>query len=193
MILMASPRWRRNLYGLEAPLQRAVLLDGFAVLRRGSGADALDFATAESRFEDVGRVQRTFSRACAHQGVQLVDEDDGILILHQFLHDGLEPLLELATVLGSSHNEREVEPENAFVSQEAGHLAVGDALRQAFDDSGLAHAGLADQHGVVLWCGGTESAPRAPVRRRVQPGIELAVHGGLGQVAAELGQQADSR
>ena len=31
-----------------------------------------------------------------------------------------------------------------------GHLAVDDALRQAFDDRGLADARLADQHRVVL-------------------------------------------
>ena len=31
-----------------------------------------------------------------------------------------------------------------------GHLAVDDALREALDDRGLAHAGLADQHRVVL-------------------------------------------
>ena len=30
------------------------------------------------------------------------------------------------------------------------HFAVDDALREAFDDRGLADAGLADQHGVVL-------------------------------------------
>ena len=30
------------------------------------------------------------------------------------------------------------------------HFAVDDALRQAFDDRGLAHAGFADQHRVVL-------------------------------------------
>ena len=30
------------------------------------------------------------------------------------------------------------------------HVAVDDAQRQSLDDGGLAHAGLADQHGVVL-------------------------------------------
>jgi len=38
---------RRNLDGLEAAFQRAILLDGLAVLGRGGGADALDFSARE--------------------------------------------------------------------------------------------------------------------------------------------------
>jgi len=37
-----------------------------------------------------------------------------------------------------------------FALQAFGDVAVDDALRQAFDDRGLAGAGLADQHGIVL-------------------------------------------
>jgi hypothetical protein len=37
--------------------------------------------------------------------VQFVDKDDGVLILHQLLHDGLEPLLELTAILGAGHDE----------------------------------------------------------------------------------------
>ena len=43
-----------------------------------------------------------------------------------------------------------VERQDALVLQPLGHLAVDDALREALDDRGLADAGLADQHRVVL-------------------------------------------
>ena len=39
---------------------------------------------------------------------------------------------------------------HALALERLGHFAVDDALRQAFDDRGLAHAGLADQHRIVL-------------------------------------------
>jgi hypothetical protein len=39
---------------------------------------------------------------------------------------------------------------HALAAQAFGHFVVDDALREAFDDGGLAHAGLADQHRVVL-------------------------------------------
>ena len=37
-----------------------------------------------------------------------------------------------------------------LVLEPLGHVAANDALGQPFDDGGLAHARLADQHGVVL-------------------------------------------
>src|SRR5579862_174359 len=82
--------------------------------------------------------------------MQLVDEDDGILRLHQLLHDGLESLFELATVLGSGNDERKVESQNALIGEERWNFAVGDTLGQSFDDGRLAYARLANQHRIVL-------------------------------------------
>ena len=180
---------RRNLDGLEAALQRAVLLDGLAELGRRGGADALDLAARERRLQDVGGVQRAFGRTRAHQRVQLVDEDDGVLILHQLLHDGLEALFELAAVLGAGHDQRKIQRQNALVGQERRHVALGDALRQAFHDGGLAHARLADQHRVVLGAAAENLHHALQLVIAADQRIERVVHGGLRQVAAELGQQ----
>ena len=82
--------------------------------------------------------------------MELVDKDDGVLIFHQLFHDGLEPFFKLAAVLGARHDEREIEPENALVGEEAGDFTVGDALGKALDDGGFANAGLADEHRIVF-------------------------------------------
>ena len=181
--------WRRNLDSLEAPFQRAIFLDGLAVLSRRGGADALNFAARERRLEDVGRVERALSRARTYERVQLVDEDDGVLILHQFLHDGLEPLLELAAVLGAGHDKREVEAEDFLVGQEAGHFAVGDALGKAFNDSRLAYAGLTDEDWVVLGTAAKNLHHAFEFAVATHERIKLSVHRRLRKVAAELGQQ----
>ena len=118
--------------------------------RRRGCADALDLATAESGLQDVGGVERSFGRTCADERVQLIDEDDGVLLLHQLFHDGLQTLFELAAILCARDDEREIEREDALVGEERRNFAVGDPLREAFDDGGLADAGLADQHGIVL-------------------------------------------
>ena len=144
----------------------------------------------ERRLEDVGRVQRALGRARADQGVQLVDEDDGVLVFHQLFHDGLEALLELAAVLGAGHDEREIQAEDALLGEEAGHFAVGDALGEALDDGRLAHAGLADEDGIVLGAAAENLDHALQFAVAAHERIELAVHGRLGQVAAELGQQA---
>ena len=180
---------RRNLDGLEAALERAVLFDGLAELGRRGRADALDFAARQRRLQDIGGVERTFGRTGAHQGVQLVDEDDGVLILHQLLHDGLQALFELAAILGAGHDQGKIQRQDALVGQERRHVALGDALGQAFHDGGLAHARLADQHRVVLGAAAQDLDHALQFVIAADQRIERVVHGGLGQVAAEFGQQ----
>jgi hypothetical protein len=65
-------------------------------------------------------------------------------------HHGLDALLELAAVLRAGDHQREVEHDHALAAQDLGHLVVDDALGEALDDGGLADAGLAEQHRVVL-------------------------------------------
>jgi hypothetical protein len=46
-----------DLDGLEAPLERAILLDVLAVFGRCRGADAADLAAAERRLQDVRGIE----------------------------------------------------------------------------------------------------------------------------------------
>ena len=69
---------RRDVDGLEAAQQRAVLLDVAAVLADGRRADAGDLAARQRRLEDVRGVERALGRAGADQRVDLVDEDDDV-------------------------------------------------------------------------------------------------------------------
>ena len=187
---MASSSFgRRHLDRLEAALERAVLLDGLAVFGRRGRADALNLAARERRLQNVGRVERALGRAGAHQRVQLVDEDDAVLLLDQLLHDRLEPLFELAAILRAGDDQRKIERQDALVGQERRHFAVGDALRQAFDDGRLADAGLADQHRVVLGAAAKNLNGAVDLLLAADQRVELVLHRRLGQVARELRQQ----
>ena len=135
---------------LEAALQGAVLLDVLAVLVERGGADALDLAAGQGRLEHVGGVDGPFGAAGAHQGVQLVDEEDRVLGAADLVHHRLDPLLELAAVLGAGDHHGQVEHDDAAVAQQFGDVAVDDHLGEALDDGRLADAGLAQQDGVVL-------------------------------------------
>src|SRR5260370_32400306 len=141
---------RRHFDRLEAPFQGTVFFNRFAVFSWSRSANALNLAPGKRRLEDVGSIERALGGTRAHQRVQLIEEDDGILVLHQFLHDGLDALLELAAILGAGHDEREIQSQNALVRKEQGHFAVSNALGQSFDDGSLAHARLADERRVVL-------------------------------------------
>ena len=87
----------------------------------------------------------------ADDRVELVDEHDDLALgVGDLLQHGLQPILELAAVLGARDHRADVERDQLAVPQALGHVAGDDPLREALDDRGLADAGLADQDGVVL-------------------------------------------
>ena len=69
--------------------------------------------------------------------------------------------------------------------EDLGHDAAGDLLRQALDDGGLAHAGLADEHRVVLGAAAENLDDAADLRLAAHDGIEFALARQFGEVAAE--------
>src|SRR5207248_9508961 len=112
-----------------------------------------------------------------------VDKDNSVLILHQFFHDGLQPLFKLAAVFGPCNDQREIEAQNSLLSQKRRHVTVSDSLRQTLYDSRLSHAGLADQDRIIL------RPPAQNLYHALQLAIatdkrtKLIVHTGLGKVA----------
>ena len=70
--------------------------------------------------------------------------------------DLLQPLLELAAVLGAGDQGADVERDQPLVLQLLRHVAGDDALGQPLDDRRLADARLADQGGVVLGAAGED-------------------------------------
>ena len=142
-------------------------------------------------FQHVGHVQPAFAAALAgtDDGVHLVDEQDDLALRRlQFVHHLLEAFLELAAVLGAGDHGVDVQFDQALVAQHLRHLALDHALGQAFDDGGLADAGLADQHRVVLLAPGEHLDGGLDFLRAADHRIELAFAGQPGQVAAELVQ-----
>src|SRR6266700_3005130 len=143
---------------LETPLECGVALQVLAILVERGGADRLQLAARERRFQDRSGVDRTFGGAGANEVMELVDEQDDVAALGDLLHHLLEALLELAAVLGTGDQRREVERVDLLAHQD------GVVLRAARED--LHHAldlGLA-----------------------ADDRVELRLCGELRQVAAEL-------
>ena len=69
----------------------------------------------------------------------------------------IQPLLEITAVAATRHEGPEVEGVELLALEGLGHVVGHDALSQSLDDGGLADAGLADEHRVVL--GAPDSAP----------------------------------
>ena len=174
---------------LEAPLQRRVPLQVLAVLVERRGAHRLQLAARQRRLEDRRSVDRALRGARADEVVQLVDEQDDVAALGDLLHHLLQALLELAAVLRARDQRGQVERVDLLVLEQLRHVAVGDALGQALDHRGLAHAGLADEHGVVLRAAREDLHDPLDLGLAADDGVQLALGGELGQVAPELVEQ----
>ena len=114
-----------------------------------AGAMKDDFTSTEHML--MAMAQPKGGRARADQGVHLVDEQDNLPlgVLHLFQH-GLQPLFELAAVLGPGDQRAQIKRHQPLVLQPQRHVAVDDALGQPLDDGSLAHTRLADEHRVCL-------------------------------------------
>ena len=164
-----------------------------AVLVEGGGADGLQLAPGQHGLQDRGGVDGPLGCARADQGVQLVDEQDDVAAGADLLQDLLQALLEVAAVAAAGHQGAEVEGVELLALQRLGHVVGDDALGQAFDDGGLAHAGLADEHGVVLGAARQHLHDALDLLLAADDRVELAVAGQLGQVAAELVEHRRTR
>ena len=173
--------------GLETTGERRVLLDVLAVLIERGRADRVQVATGERRLEDVAGVHGALGSARAHNGVELIDEQDDLAFrfLH-FLEHGLQAVLELTTVLGAGDQRAHVELDEVAVAQRARHVAGHDTLGDALDDGRLADARLADEHGVVLGAAGQDLDGTANLIGTADDRVELAGAGEVADVATVL-------
>ena len=171
---------------LEAALEGGVLLEVLAVLVERGGADGLQLAAGEHRLEDRRGVDGALGGTGTHEGVELVDEQDDVAAGADLLEHLLEALLEVAAVAGAGHERAEVERVELLALEGLGHVVGDDRLGQALDDGGLADAGLADEHRVVLGAAGEHLHDPLDLLRAADDRVELLLAGQLGEVATEL-------
>ena len=144
-------RWLGDLHRLEAPFQRRVFFDVLAVFIERRRAHAAEFAAGKLWLHDVRRVRRTFRRARADDGVQLINEQNDFAFAgDNFLQKRLEPVLEFAAIFRAGNHRAEVHRHQPLVLERFRDVAAHDAPRQALGNRRFAHAGFADEHRVVL-------------------------------------------
>ena len=178
--------------GLEPPLQRRVLLDVAAVLVEGGRADAVEFAPRERRLEQVRGVHRPGGRPGADHGVEFVyEQDDFPAGVGDRGEHRLQPLLELAPELRPGHQRPEVERRHPVLAEPFGHIALHDADGQPFGDRGLADAGLAQEHRVVLGAAGEDLDDAPDLVVAPDDRVEPVFGGQRGEVAAVALQRGE--
>jgi hypothetical protein len=88
--------------------------------------------------------------------------------------------------LGAGDHRGQVEGNQPAALEGVRYIACDQPLRQAFDNCGLANAGLADEHGVVLGTPGQHLDYAPDLTVSPDNGIQLAVPGHRGEIEAIL-------
>src|SRR5699024_6959106 len=150
--------------------------------------DHPQLTAGEHRLEHIAGIHRgVASGSGADDRVELIDERDDLAIgVLDLLEHGLEPFLELAAVLRPGDHGRQVEADERLVPQGFGHVSGDDPLGEAFDDGGLADAGITDEDRVVLRSAGEHLHDAAHLLVTADHRVELALACGGGEVDAEL-------
>ena len=111
----------------------------------------MQLAPSQHGLQQVACVNAALGLSCAHNGVQFIDEQDDLALglLHLVQH-GFQPFLKLAPVLGTRNQRAHIQRENGLVLQLFGDVLLHDSLGKSLGNGGFAHAGFADENGVVL-------------------------------------------
>ena len=149
----------------------------------------MEFAAGQHRLQEVPGIHAAFGFPGADNGVQFIDEeDDAAFGLADFLQHGLQPFLKLAAVLGARDERAHIQRKDALILQAFGHIALHNALRQAFGDGRLADARLADQDRVVLGFPREDADHIADLVIAPDDRVHLVFTGSLDQIGAILAQ-----
>ena len=172
---------------LETTLERRVLLHVLSILVERGGADHAQLTTGQHGLDHVPGVHGALGPARTNDGVQFVDERDHLAGgIGDLLQHGLQTLLELAAILRARQQAGDVERDEPLVLQSLGNVAIGDTTGQALDDGRLAHAGLSDEHRVVLGAATEHLNDPADLGVASDHRIDLAVTSALGEVLSVL-------
>ena len=147
--LINSGRLNHDL--LETPVKCTVFFNILAVLIKRCCTDTLQLPSSKSRFENIACVKRARSPTRADNGMQLIDKKNHVTRTLQFIHQGLHPLLELASVFCTRHKGSKIQSNNSFIIKNPRYLALDNFQGKTLGNSRLADTRLPYQHRIVLF------------------------------------------
>ena len=170
---------------LEAPFEGRIFLDVLAILVERRRADAPQLAAGERRLQEVCRIGAPLRRTGTDHGVQFIDEQDHAAGRRLHLpQNRLQPILEFTAVFRARNKGAQVERDHPLVAERFRHVRLHDPQGQALGDRRLAHARLADQHGIVFRAAGEHLDHAADLGIAADHRIELALAGPLHEIDA---------
>ena len=135
---------------LESAFKRSVLFDVLVILCRCRCTNNPDLATRQCWFKNIACVHGTLSCACTHNQMYLVDENNRVCILFEFLHYFFKTFLELATIFCASDHSGKIQCDHTLVYQTVRYVFRNNTLCETFYDSSLTNTRLTNQYRVIF-------------------------------------------
>ena len=184
-------RWFSDIDFLKATCQRVIFLEDAAVFRVSRRPDAFELTGRQRRLQEIGRIERPArSRARANEGMNFIDEQNGVRVIHQLLQHRFQALLEIAAIFCAGEQCAHVERIDLRLGEDVRDLAVNHALGQAFGNGGLAHASFTDEQWIILAATAEDLDHALKLFVTPDQRIDLAIDGHLVEVLRETLQCA---
>ena len=154
----------------------------------------MQLAARQHRLEQVARIHTALGFARAHNGMQLVDEqNDAAVAGLDVVQNGFQAFLKLAAEFRAGDQRAHVQREDGAVFQAVRHVAANNALRKPLGDGRLADARFADQHRVVFRFAGKNTDGVSDFGIAADHRIELVLTGKLDQILTVFFQRVIRR
>ena len=157
-----------------------------AVLIQGGGTNGLEFTTSQQGLQNTGSVNSSFCCSCAHQGVDLINEDDDVASRTNLFGDFLQTLFEVSAVATTRNQGTQVQGVELLVLEGFGNVTFDNGLGKTLDHGRLSHTGFTDQDRVVLGTSRQNLHDPFHFALAANHRIEFSIAGCLGEVAAKL-------
>ncbi|MMZ58759.1 hypothetical protein D1872_207500 [compost metagenome] len=142
--------WLIDRNRLETTLQRRILLNIFAVFIKCCSTDALQLSASKCRFQNVGGINRAFCTARTDQCVQLVDEQDNVACLADFIHNFFQAVFKFTAIFGACDNRAHIKRHYSLVAKSFRNLIINNFLCQTFSNCRFTNPRFTNQHRIVL-------------------------------------------
>ena len=160
-------------HGAETALECSILFDEFAVFLHRRRTDHLQFSPTKGGLEQICRIDCSLGTTRADDGVHLIDKQDDIAAAADLEQNIAHTLFKFASVFRARKQIRHIEAVEFFSAQRLRHIAAGKALRQRFDNSSLADAGLSDKRGIIFAAAAEHLHQLGKFRLAADDGIHL--------------------
>ena len=138
--------------------------------------------------------RRAFRRARADERVQFVNEQNDFAFAgDDLLEKRLEPVFKFAAIFRAGDHRAQIHRDELLVLERFRHVAADDAPGQALGDGRLAHAGFADEHGIIFRAAREHLHHAADFLVAADDRINLALLRERGEVATVFFQRLEFR